>query len=141
MPTTRARSRSLSAALVVVAALTLGACSSSKGASSRTPQLAGPVTNKGTKTVSGSSVSIKAGDFYFEPTFIDAKPGTTLSVSIENVGNTTHTFTIDSQHIDQEVAPDHTARVMVKVPPSGALEFSCRFHRSNGMQGAVVAVP
>src|SRR6185503_2475789 len=39
-------------------------------------------------------------DFYFGPTFIEADPGTTLTLTLHNEGNTDHTFTIDSTDID-----------------------------------------
>ncbi len=131
--------------LAVVAMLLLAACggddddSASGGGSANKPQLSGSVNDKGTKTVSGDELELEADDFYFKPTFIDAKPGTKLKVEIENEGDTAHTFTIDSANIDQEVAPGAKAEVTVTVPDSGNVNYYCRFHRSSGMQGAIVA--
>jgi plastocyanin len=125
--------------LGVAAALLLGACGGGSSNSSSTPKVSGKVTDKGTQTVSGSSLKLEADDFYFKPTFIDAKPGTKLSVEIENEGQNEHTFTIDSANVDQEIAPGKSATVSVTVPSSGDLNFYCRFHRGMGMQGAIVA--
>jgi plastocyanin len=131
--------------LGIVAMLVLAACggdddsSSSASGSGNKPQLSGTVNDKGTKTVSGSSLELEADDFYFKPTFVDAKPGTKLSIEIENEGKNTHTFTIDSANVDQEIAPGKKAEVSVTVPASGNLNFYCRFHRGSGMQGAIVA--
>jgi plastocyanin len=131
--------------LGIVAMLVRAACggdddsSSSASGSGNKPQLSGTVNDKGTKTVSGSSLELEADDFYFKPTFVDAKPGTKLSIEIENEGKNTHTFTIDSANVDQEIAPGKKAEVSVTVPASGNLNFYCRFHRGSGMQGAIVA--
>jgi plastocyanin len=62
-----------------------------------------------------------------------------LQVAIENEGKNTHTFTIDSAKIDQQIEPGKKATVEVTVPQSGNLNFYCRFHRGSGMQGAIVA--
>jgi plastocyanin len=122
----------------IAVALLLAACGSS-GSSSGTPKLSGAVTDKGTKTASGTSFKLEADDFYFKPTFIDAKPGTKLKVTIANEGKNTHTFTIDSANVDKQMSPGTSATVEVTVPSSGNLNFYCRFHRGTGMQGAIVA--
>ena len=140
------------AALVATGLLVLGACgSSSSGAkstksTSTTKTAAAPVTlpgqltNKGTKDLAGATtVSIEADDNYFQPTFIKATPGQTITVQLKNEGKATHTFTIDGGVADQMLNPDQKATVQVKVPASGALNFYCRFHRGVGMQGAIVA--
>ena len=132
--------------LGIVAMLVLAACggdddssSGSASGSGNKPQLSGTVNDKGTKTVSGSQLDIEADDFYFKPTFVDAKPGTKLTIQIENEGKNEHTFTIDSANVDQDLAPGKKAEVSVTVPASGNLNFYCRFHRGSGMQGAIVA--
>jgi plastocyanin len=128
--------------VAVLAMFVLAACGGdddSSSSSGNTPKLSGSVTDKGTKTVSGSSIEIEADDFYFKPTFVDAKPGTKLTVELNNEGKNTHTFTIDSAKIDQQLDPGKKATVQVTVPSSGNLNFYCRFHRGSGMQGAIVA--
>jgi plastocyanin len=138
-----------SVALLIAGVLFFAACGSSKSSSSgssgsssnsATPvKLAGTVNNKGTATASGGSVSVSLGDFFFSPTFIDATPGSTLTVSLKNAGQNTHTFTIDGAGVDKQLSPGQTASVTVHVPASGDLNFFCRFHRGSGMQGAIIA--
>ena len=102
--------------------------------------LQGKVTNKGTTTVKKEKVSVEADDFYFKSTFLKAKPGTTVTVSLKNEGKTQHTFTIDGLGVDQTLNPDQKATVTVTLPASGATNFYCRFHgpqaTNQGMQGA-----
>jgi plastocyanin len=75
-------------------------------------------------------------DFYFGPTFVQGRPGSTVTVALENEGTAPHTFTIDAVHVDVEVQPDSKGTATVTLPASGALAFYCRFHRGQGMQGA-----
>jgi plastocyanin len=135
-------------AAVTVAASALAACgddgddssgSEPGSGSARAPvALDGEVTDKGTEDVTGGGeVELEADDFYFEATFLEATPGDTLAVAVTNEGDATHTFTIDSLQIDEEIQPGSSAAVEVTVPDSGALNFYCRFHRGRGMQGAV----
>jgi plastocyanin len=128
------------------ALLLLAACGSSKNSSSgsnsnsKPPvQLSGTVTDKGTQTASGGSISIQAGDFAFTPTFVKAPAGSMLTVNLKNVGQNEHTFTIDSAHVDKTLPIGASMTVTVTVPSSGSLNFYCRFHRGTGMQGAIVA--
>ena len=97
--------------------------------------LEGTVNNKGTKEIT-DEVTLELDDYYFEPTFLKASPGATIHVELENEGDDTHTFTIDSLGIDQEVAPGDSATVDVTLPQEGAVRFYCRFHGNMGMQGA-----
>ena len=130
--------------LVVLAIVSIVAagCGSSgkKSSSSTTPatpvRLSGDVNNKGTKTLSGTSLEIEQDDFYFKPTFVKATAGATVRVELHNEGKTSYTFTIDSLKIDEELSPDTTKTVEVKLPSSGTVSYYCRFHRSQGMQGA-----
>src|SRR5712692_8373425 len=64
-------------------------------------RLEGKVNNKGSKTVKHGKIEIEADDFYFKPTFIKAKPGTTVTVELKNEGKAQHTFTIPSLGIDK----------------------------------------
>jgi uncharacterized cupredoxin-like copper-binding protein len=102
--------------------------------------LQGKVTNKGEKTVKKGKISVEADDFYFKPTFEKSKLGSSVKVSLENEGNTQHTFTIPSLGIDTVLDPGKKATVDVTLPTDGALAFYCRFHgpdaTNQGMQGA-----
>lgn len=102
-------------------------------------ELSGPVNDKGSADISDAgatpSIDIEADDSYFEPTFIKAAPGATVTVKVENEGDTAHTFTIDGA-VDQQLEPGDEATVTVDVPESGSLRFFCDFHSGMGMQGA-----
>ena len=140
-------------ALIAVVALGLSACgssSSSSGSSKSTSTtkaaaptpvtLSGTVTNKGTKDVStkgATSMELELDNFYFEPTFIKAAPGQKLTLELKNEGSVPHTFTAPSLNINKELQPDSKETVMVTVPMSGNVPFYCRFHKDNGMQGAI----
>ena len=109
------------------------------GSSSSTPvKLSGSTTNKGTKDLTGTEITIEQDDFYFSPTFIKGgTPGATVSVTLKNEGKNPHTFTSAALGVDKEVAAGGTDIVQITLPQSGATEFHCRFHQqSNGMQGA-----
>ena len=100
-------------------------------------KLDGKVNNEGTKTVKGGKIEAELDDYYFGPTFIKAKAGTTVKIKLENEGDADHTFTIDDQSIDQTVSPGKSATISVAIPTDGTpVNFYCRFHVSSGMQGA-----
>jgi plastocyanin len=111
--------------------------SSSGEASSSAPvALEGEVNDEGTEEISGDEVVMELDDYYFGPTFLEAAPGATVHVELENESDDTHTFTIDALGLDQEVAPGESATVDVTLPDEGATRFYCRFHHDQGMQGA-----
>jgi plastocyanin len=100
-------------------------------------KLDGTVNNKGTKTVKGGAVTIEQDDYYFKPTFLKAKAGATVKVTVKNDGSAQHTFTIDSQKIDKTLSHGATTTVNVTIPTNGTpVVFYCRFHQGSGMQGA-----
>ena len=99
--------------------------------------LAGAVNDHGSKDATGKSgLEVEADDFYFGPSFIKAAAGQSLKLELHNEGTTPHTFTVEGG-VDEELAPDATKTVTVTAPASGVLVYFCRFHRSQGMQGAV----
>jgi plastocyanin len=144
--------------VVIVAAFALGvvplvagcgsSSSSSSGESTSTESssegggqkpIAGVQANDhGTKTVSrGGKTEVELDDFYFEPTVLQGKPGQTVELELKNEGQTEHTFTIDSQSVDQELGPGEEAEVEVKFPKSGVVSFYCKFHKRDGMAGGL----
>ena len=68
--------------------------------------------------------------------FIKAKPGTEVEISLKNEGEALHTFTIDETKTNVELAAGETSSVKVTLPASGALAFYCSLNRGSGMQGA-----
>jgi plastocyanin len=125
--------------LCVAGLLALGACGDSDDGDGGGAQLEGQVNDHGSEEVADGAIEVAVDDFYFSPTFLDAAPGDTIEVSLRNEGDSSHTFTIDSQGVDEELQAGAAATVQVTVPDSGSVEFFCRFHSGQGMRGALVA--
>jgi plastocyanin len=122
-----------------MALLAIGCGDSGSGASSEPPlvALSGAVTNHGTKDIgSATKLDLELDDLYFAPTFIKAKPGSAVEISLKNNGKVKHTFTIDETSTNVELAAGQKSSVTVTLPASGALAFYCSIHRGSGMQGA-----
>ena len=98
----------------------------------------GKVNDRGRGTVAGGTVAIEVGDSYFSPTVIDGPAGTSVTVTLANVGATSHTFTIPDEDVDLVLPAGGSATVEVPLPSSGTLEFRCRFHGFAGMRGVFV---
>jgi plastocyanin len=124
------------------------ACGDSKGGTASGTGTAGegeaPVTlaskanNHGTADArSKTSLEVEADDYYFGPTYIHAKAGQSIKLELANEGKATHTFTTEDGKTDQELAPGAKKTVTVTAPATGLLVYYCRFHRGEGMQGAV----
>ncbi|MDQ1439093.1 MAG: hypothetical protein QOK43_2722 [Acidimicrobiaceae bacterium] len=103
-------------------------------------KLSGTTNNHGTKDFTGkggsADVTVELDDFYMAPTFIKAKAGQTLSITIKNDGKNAHTFTTGGG-VDEQVNPGKSAKASLTAPASGVLVYYCRFHQGQGMQGAV----
>jgi plastocyanin len=86
-----------------------------------------------------SSIEVEADNFYFSPTVLTGKPGQTITLELKNEGSSEHNFTLESQHIDQDLETGESAKVKVSFPQSGTLLFHCKYHESIGMRGALQA--
>jgi plastocyanin len=73
--------------------------------------------------------------FTFSPSTVTVNQG--QSITLTNVSDTPHTFTVTGQGIDVETMPGKTAKVTIDLPP-GTYPFVCRFHESMGMKGILV---
>jgi plastocyanin len=91
----------------------------------------------GTKTAS-NEIKVELDDYYFEPTVIQGKAGQKVTLELDNEGSVEHNFTLAAQNIDQTIQPGEDAKVTVTIPKSGAVSFFCKFHKSEGMAGALV---
>jgi plastocyanin len=95
-------------------------------------------TNKGTADVSTTkSTELELDDFYFKPTVLRGKPGESLELELKNEGKVEHSFTLPDQKVDQDLEPDASAAVTVKLPKSGTLLFFCKYHQAQGMRGGL----
>lgn len=128
-------------AIGMVLGVTLGlvtAASASAPVKKKPPvKLDGKVTNKGTKTAKGDKITIAVDDFYFKATFVKAKPGTTVKVTLNVKGSAPHTFTAEDGSFDEDLSSGDEVTVDVAIPDSGdPVAFFCNFHGDQGMKGA-----
>jgi plastocyanin len=135
-----ARMLAVAAAMALLAIACGGDDSDTTSTASNEPPLvalSGNVSNHGTKDIgTATKVDVQLDDLFFAPTFIKAKPGSAVEISLKNDGEALHTFTIDEPKTNVEVAPGKSGSVKVTMPATGALAFYCNFHRASGMQGA-----
>jgi plastocyanin len=133
------------ALLVSMLALTAAGCAKNPAPNAPNGQaganpvtLAGQVNAHGTKDMMGASVTLEleADDYYFEPTFVKASPGAKVMVDVMNEGSAQHTFTIDALSVDKTIPADQKMSITFTLPASGVVNFYCKFHRAQGMQGA-----
>lgn len=73
--------------------------------------------------------------FTFSPSTVTVHQGQTITLT--NVSDTAHTFTVTGQGIDIETMPGKTDTVTIDLPP-GTYPFVCRFHESMGMKGTLM---
>jgi plastocyanin len=95
-----------------------------------------PANNHGTKSVSGEA-EVELDDYYFEPTVLKGKPGSSVTLELKNEGSVEHNFTIDSQGIDKNLEAGEDVKVSFTIPKSGVVSFYCKYHKSMGMAGAL----
>jgi plastocyanin len=114
-----------------------GGKSKSSGSEGGKTTVAGvSANNHGTKSVSGEA-EVELYDYYFEPTVLKGKPGSSVTLELKNEGSVEHNFTIDSQGIDKDLQPGKDVKVSVTIPKSGVVSFYCKYHKSRGMAGAL----
>ena len=89
------------------------------------------------------TVTITASSFKFEPSVIEARRGTELTLEIVNVADASHNFTIKDPH-DQilrsvDLPPKQTVSLKIPLQEAGTYEFYCDipFHATLGMKGKI----
>ena len=130
-------------AIAIAVALGAAACGGGNDAAS-TPSSTAPASATPTATVGGSptpSATQTSGetrlameDFAFQPATLSVASG--ASIQLENEGASPHTFTIDGQGIDEQVAPGSDSTIDVSLSP-GTYAFYCKFHKAQGMTGTL----
>lgn len=91
----------------------------------------------GAVTVDASNVDMEAGDQFFAPTCLTGVSQGALTVTVENTGQALHNIKIEEQGIDKDVEPGETITVDVEVG-SEPVAFTCKYHSTLGMNGAIV---
>jgi plastocyanin len=131
--------------LAIVLSLAAAACSSDSTTSTgdggaTTPPAspsASPTADQGGGSGGGgggNSASIEAGanGFVFTPSTVSIAEGGKLTV--KNAGTVPHTFTIQSNGINEVMQPGQSAKITISLAP-GTYPFVCTFHQSSGMTG------
>jgi plastocyanin len=109
------------AVLAALFALTLLAASC--GGDEETPPAGGGGGSE-TESDGGGGADLTIVDFSFSPQDLSVTEGQTITVS--NIGETSHTFTTDDGAIDETISPGDTVEITLTGVTSGG--FHCRFH-------------
>lgn len=72
----------------------------------------------------GGGADLTIVDFSFSPAELSVSEGQTISVT--NIGETSHTFTTDDEAIDETIGAGETVDITLTGVASGG--FHCRFH-------------
>lgn len=96
-------------------------------------------TDRGTATVSGATATVEAGEFYFSPTVLSGPAGQEVTLTITNVGQALHNFSLPDQGVDVDIQAGQQATVTVTFPSSGAVTFECKYHLPQNMRGELRA--
>jgi plastocyanin len=124
--------------LFVLAAFGCGGSGAHAAATCATElKAAAPITDKGSRVIAGSRLTVDAANSAFAPTCVTGVPHGVLTLSVRNTGLVLHNIEIDAQHIDFDVAPRHTVVVRVTVG-SDPIVYVCKYHRDLGMVGVLI---
>lgn len=72
----------------------------------------------------GGGADLTIVDFSFSPADLTVSSGDTITVA--NIGDTSHTFTTDDEAIDETIAPGE--EVEIDIDDVASQGFHCRFH-------------
>jgi plastocyanin len=81
-----------------------------------------------------ASIQAGAGGFVFSPNTVTIAQGGIITV--KNVGTIPHTFTIQTNGINDVMNPGQSAKITVSLAP-GTYTWVCTFHQSSGMTGTL----
>jgi plastocyanin len=88
-------------------------------------------------------ISMKAGNFYFDPDTIKVTPGT-LTISIHNVAGIAHNLTVQNAQgntmVSRDIPAGATKQVAVKLEQPGTYKIYCNIdsHAKFGMKGQII---
>ena len=76
----------------------------------------------------GGQLRVEAGEFFFtlppDPQVFEGD----LAVTLDNIGEAEHTFTIEELDVEAEAHGGETAEASFTAPDSGSYEFFCEYH-------------
>ncbi len=105
-------------------ALLAAACSSGNDSSGGSSSGGGSGGSGG----GGGGTTLTIQGFAFHPDSLSGPAGSTLSITITNKDDVTHSFTLDDNSVTKDVPSGQTVTVQVPLPNSGTLGWHCRFH-------------
>jgi plastocyanin len=79
----------------------------------------------GADTGGGGATSITIADFAYDPSTVTVSSGST-EIEVTNQDDADHTFTLDDDSVDQEIAAGESATVTVDI--SSTTGFHCEIH-------------
>lgn len=97
----------------------------------------------GGNTPGGQTINVEAGEFYYKPNEITAKPGEPIKVNFKNTGTVEHTFIIKDLGFKLVAQPGQTVSGVFNAPTSaGTHDIHCDVagHTEAGMQGKLTVV-
>lgn len=83
-----------------------------------------PPDDGGSPTDTGDAADLVIADFNFSPTELSVTEGQTITIT--NVGQTSHTFTTEDEAVNETIEAGTTVDVPLTGVTSGG--FHCRFH-------------
>jgi plastocyanin len=83
-----------------------------------------PPADGGTPSDGGGEPDLVIADFNFSPTELSVTEGQTITIT--NVGETSHSFTTDDEAVDETIDAGATVDIPLTGVTSGG--FHCRFH-------------
>lgn len=95
---------------------------------------ASPTETTSEPTDGGGAASLELADFEFSPADLTVSSGDTIT--LENTGETPHTFTIADEGVDEQVEAGESVEVTIDLDP-GTYDFVCTLHESQGMVGTL----
>ena len=93
-----------------------------------------PAQSPAESPAGGGETRVGLEDFKFDPADITVATGTTLE--LDNEGKAPHTFTVEGQSIDVEVAAGASGTADITIP-AGDYKVICKFHEGQGMVGTL----
>ena len=111
--------------LLVVVAAVVSACGPGGGGGGNNPP-------------PGQTINVEAGEFYYTPMDITAKPGEAVKVNFKNAGTVEHTFVIKELNFKLVAQPGQTVSGTFTAPTTaGTYDIHCDVagHTEAGMQG------
>lgn len=103
----------------------------------------GPGGGGGGGAPAQQTVNVQAGEFFYEPADITAKPGEAVKVNFKNAGTVEHTYIIKDLNFKLTAAPGATVSGIFTAPATaGVHEIHCDVagHTEAGMQGKLNVV-